>query len=88
MMKTTLVLVNEVMTKADVANIMVSATDNIKDYECFKVFGKYFKMLIENKDQIEVELSEHDYDALREYDIIDYDEDDETVMNFNVWWWG
>ena len=88
MMKTTLVLVNEVMTVEDVADVMVTAIDKIKDYDAYKVFSKYFKILIDNDGQVEVELSEYDYDTLREYDIIDYDEDDETVMNFNAWWWG
>ena len=88
MMKTTLVLVNEVLTIEDVADVMVTAIDKIKDYDAYKVFAKYFKMLIDNDEQIEVEFSEYDYDALRQYDIIDYDEDDETVMIFNIWWWG
>lgn len=88
MMKTTLVLVNEVMTVEDVADVMVTAIDKIKDYDAYKVFSKYFKKLIDNDGQVEVELSEYDYDALRQYDIIDYDEDDETVMIFNIWWWG
>ena len=83
-----MVLANSIYTKGDVADIMVSATDEIKDYEAYKVFAEYFKMLIDGKGEIEVDLPEYDYDALREYDIIDFDEDDDNVMIFNAWFVG
>lgn len=86
--KMKMVLANEVYTHEDIVDIMVSATDEIKDYEAYKVFAEYFKMLIDGKGEIEVDLPEYDYDALREYDIIDYDEDDDNVMIFNAWFVG